>query len=310
MATKFTTYLLPPRSLYSDYWSTVCRIYGAAILDRTNSTDFGFKYRTLTPIPELTAFSKTFEEVCNDRVMELADLAESNDCKINLMWSGGIDSTTALTGFIKMNKTDRVNIYLNQASIDEYPLFFHEFIHKQGLNYFLVDDPKKSLTSYDINVTGEIGDQIFGSAAIMKAYENGKMLSPYQDYISSNFLEKISGNLSCCPIPLETTFDFLWWFNFSMKYQNVQLRIYPTVLLPYGSIYHFFDTKEFQLWSMNNPDKKIRDTPQSYKFTAKDYIFDLTNDAEYRDNKLKIGSLQLGGIPFAINDNFECVKVR
>ena len=223
------------------------------------------------------------------------------------MWSGGIDSTVALISLIKTGKTERINVLLSSASIEEYPLFFNSFI-KDKLTYSVVEDPKLLFNVKDINITGEIGDQIFGSAAILKAYDAGKLFNPYKEYISDKFLLKLEKQLTKCPIELKTTFDFLWWFNFSMKYQNVQLRIYPSIQLPYGKVTHFFDTTDFQLWSMNNPDKKIKDTPASYKFTAKDYIYDFTKDADYRDNKLKIGSLQLGGVPFSIDENFKCIK--
>lgn len=308
MLNKYTTYLLPPRAIYTPYWQSVNAAYGAAILDRTNTVDFGFNYKTITPIPELIQYSETFAQTADSTGWALVNRAEQEDCLINLMWSGGIDSTVALVSIIKTGKTDRLRVLLSAASIEEYPLFFNTFI-KDKLNYSLSNDPKAELTVKDINVTGEIGDQLFGSAAILKAYESGKLFSPYAEYMHKGFLRKLEPQVAKCPVELTTTFDFLWWFNFSMKYQNVQLRIYPSVQLPYGKITHFFDTTEFQLWSLNNPDKKIKTTPESYKFTAKDYIYEFTKDAEYRDNKLKVGSLKIGGIPYAITDDFKCIKV-
>lgn len=308
MFNQHTTYILPPRAIYTDYWQAVGVAYGAAILDRTNTVDFGFKYKTLTPIPELVAYTKTFAQTADEYGILLANKAENDNCKINIMWSGGIDSTTALIALIKTGKVDRIQVLLSPASIEEYPLFFNNFI-KNKLSYSLVPDPKALLNVKDINITGEIGDQIFGSAAILKAYDAGKLFRPYEEYIHKGFLRRLEAQITKCPISLKTTFDFLWWFNFSMKYQNVQLRIYPSVQLPYGKITHFFDTTEFQLWSLNNPDKKIKDTPESYKFIAKEYIYEFTGDAEYRDNKLKIGSLQLGGVPYAIDSNFNCINV-
>lgn len=283
-------------------------VYGAAILDRTNTVDFGFKYKTLTPIPELREFTDTFEQVCDNRAVSLYAEADKRDCKINIMWSGGIDSTVALISLLKTGRTDRLHVGMSGASIEEYPLFYEKFILDK-LEHSIVEDPKKLLSIKDINVTGEIGDQIFGSAAIYKADSQGKLFVPYREYISEVFLEKIKDQIAKCPVPIITTFDFLWWFNFSMKYQNVQLRMYPSVLLPYGTLSHFFDTEDFQLWSLNNPDKKIKSDIKSYKFTAKDYIYDFTKDADYRDNKIKVGSLKLGMIPYSIDENFSCVKV-
>lgn len=302
-----TVYYLPARRMYDNYWQLVCYNYGANILDRTNTIDFGFKYKTLTPIPEYVVFSETFEQICDARASNLIALAESRNCNINLMWSGGIDSTVALVSLLRTGLKSRIRVILSKASIGEYPKFYKDIIQAElPEQYFVVDNPKLLLDSRDINLTGEIGDQIFGSAAIFKAFKREKVFDPYQSYVSAEFLSRVSEQIKKCPIELTTTFDFLWWFNFSMKYQNVQFRLYPSVQLPFGTITHFFDTDEFQLWSLNNPDKKIKTTIQSYKYIAKDYIYSYHQDDNYRDNKLKVGSLQLGGIPYSIDENYRC----
>ena len=38
----------------------------------------------------------------------------------------------------------------------------------------------------------------------------------------------------------------------------------------------FYNTDDFRLWSLNNLDKRIKDTWPSYKWVAKDVIFDFT----------------------------------
>src|SRR5207244_48154 len=94
--------------------------------------------------------------------------------------------------------------------------------------------------------------------------------------------------------------DHLWWINFSLKWQLVQLfsvafaakRNTAGITSEYLMSHHisFFDTDEFQLWSMNNADKKIKNTWKSYKYTCKDVIYEFTRDKAYRDNKVKRGS--------------------
>lgn len=302
-----TTYYLPCRRMYDNYWQLVCYNYGANILDRTNTIDFGFKYKTLTPIPDYKYFTDTFEQVCDARAVELVNKAEANNCKINLMWSGGIDSTTALVALLKTGKKERINVVLSKASIGEYPKFYRDVIQTElAQQHSVVESPKLALNSLDINLTGELGDQMFGSAAIFKAFKKKKLFERYETYIAPDFLERLSEQIKKCPIELNTTFDFLWWFNFSMKYQNVQFRIYPSVQMPFGTITHFFDTEDFQHWSFNNPDKKIKTTLESYKYIAKDYIFAYHQDENYLENKLKVGSLQLGAIPFSIDENYRC----
>jgi len=300
------TYLLPCRNDYNSFWQPICSTYGGNILDRTNTLSFGnFNYKTLTPIPEMRPSVYTFEELADMRGEMLGHLAESRNCNINLMWSGGIDSTLAAVSLIKSHLArKRLVILLNKSSIGEYPLFFNDFI-KDKVNYKIVGAPKNCLKYEDINVTGEIGDQLFGSAMFNTAFKADKLFSNPKIFFVKEFLDVMEPQIAYSPYPLKQVKDYLWWMNFSLKYQNVQLRIYPSVFMPYGGITHFFDTEEFQLWSMNNPDLKIKNDMSSYKWTAKDYIFEYTKDSLYRDNKLKVGSLRIGPIKCAIDENFK-----
>jgi hypothetical protein len=75
---------------------------------------------------------------------------------------------------------------------------------------------------------------------------------------------------------------------------------------------HFYSTEEFQLWSMNNLDKRMKDGWKTYKWVCKDIIYNFNHDAEYRDNKTKVGSLGtvIVGSPSAnfINGNYELLE--
>jgi len=299
------TYYLPCYCQYTDYWQELCYTYGGNILDRTNTLTFGdFKYETLTKIPELRTMSHSFADLCEIRAQEFADIAERDNCSINLMWSGGIDSTVAIVSLLKNPiARKRLHVLMSQKSINEYPLFFSKYIEGK-VRFSLVKDPKKLLDYQDVNITGEIGDQLFGSAAFFDANNKGKLYANPKDYYPAEFIELMEPQIVHAPYELKEVKDYMWWINFSMKYQNVQLRIYPTILMPYGKLSHYFDTEEFQLWSMTNPDKKVRDTIASYKWPAKDYIYEFTGDADYRDNKLKVGSLQIGALKCSIDTDF------
>ena len=74
-------------------------------------------------------------------------------------------------------------------------------------------------------------------------------------------------------------------FASSRTRKNVDKKYVETYYAP------FYMTDDFQLWSMNNPDKKIKDTWSTYKWPAKEIIYDFTKDTEYRDTKIKRGSL-------------------
>jgi hypothetical protein len=96
-------------------------------------------------------------------------------------------------------------------------------------------------------------------------------------------------------VPIETIFHYYWYINFRFKWQNVYMRVLAFAkqnnLVPEDNYFTFFHTDDFQLWAMNNPDKLIKDTWLSYKFTAKNVIFKTNRDTYYRDRKAKIGSL-------------------
>src|SRR5690606_38195778 len=102
-----------------------------------------------------------------------------------------------------------------------------------------------------------------------------KVVSWYMDLFEKLF--------AAAPCPVSTNADFLWWINFSLKWQSVYFR-----MLTYASdfvlkdidgdfienyFFHFYGTEDFQLWSMNNPEKKILTTWEEYKQEAKNVIY-------------------------------------
>ena len=129
---------------------------------------------------------------------------------------------------------------------------------------------------------------------INKFYKHffGKNFAPNVDL----FVEKYSSTLSYCPFKIETCFQFVWWFNFTNKWQLVKHRVLEQKRFinpkeSHKKIIHFFDSPQFQKWSMENPELKIKDTLLSYKYSAKEFIVKHTGFEEYL-YKPKIGSLQ------------------
>lgn len=133
-------------------------------------------------------------------------------------------------------------------------------------------------------------------------------LGPKQARTALAFLQP---HLAAAPVPVETTFDTLWWWNFSMKWQSVQHRMVAPMRdadrsALSGMVHHFFRTEAFQQWALTNPDKRIRDDWRSYKWPLKDYIFEFTDDKRYRERKTKERSLRgvfphSAARPFAID---------
>ena len=107
--------------------------------------------------------------------------------------------------------------------------------------------------------------------------------------------------MKAAPVPIRTNYDYLWWINFALKWQTVHMRTIahvssrnaPKITKEYMRDYYmpFYCTEDFQLWSMNNMDKKMKGSWSTYKWVCKDIIYEYSKDADYRDNKIKKGSL-------------------
>ena len=98
------------------------------------------------------------------------------------------------------------------------------------------------------------------------------------------------------PVKIKTLFDFLWWMNFSLKWQHVSLRMFYSIedgkFSLENNFIHFFSAKDFQKWSISNHECKIKETWKSYKYVAKECIYDFHKDEDYLLNKEKEQSLK------------------
>ena len=290
------------------------------IVDRTNSIKIPVQVKSLFPMPALQPINKTFEEICNQRARDLLKRSDDLKAPIYVFWSGGIDSTLLLVTFLK-NSTDeqvrRITVLMSEESISENPTFYKEHIlgklhMDSSLNFPHV------LGGSGIIVGGEHNDQLFGSDMmgqlivrfgpnIINERRNSDKLILFftektNDPRAGRFYLELFDRLAArSPVAIETHHDYFWWINFSLKWQSVFMRMLAytsertvaNITADYitTNYFHFYGKEDFQLWSMNNMDKKIKDTWNTYKWVCKDIIYDYTRDADYRDNKTKRGSL-------------------
>tara|TARA_Y100000593_G_scaffold24294_1_gene48414 strand:+ start:2165 stop:3859 length:1695 start_codon:yes stop_codon:yes gene_type:complete len=286
---------------------------------------------TAPKIPNVGSFNETFENVADARAAALWD----ENKKISVFWSGGIDSTVALVALLKTVPTNRLSdltVHYSDASIDEYPQFYADHIDGKltvaktprtntpadrylAEDIFLSNTTKEIAKSLKTNlvVTGELGDQCFGSASF--ATNQDRISSTVDDFLAQeDFLDirdEIDALSDACPIEIKTVPTLMWWWNFTLKWSEVRYRSLTAVNDPesFANVRHFFDTDDFQRWSIANDNLKIKSTPETYKFTAKDYIHAFAKHDVYRDKKLKVGSLGVRwGKPLAIDSNHTIIS--
>ena len=105
----------------------------------------------------------------------------SPPAQVRVMWSGGIDSTAALVSLLRAagegngGRAHRLVVVLDDESRAEYPRFYRETIAGR-----LREEPRdeRSVSAIDGGggpvVTGELGDQLFGSDMCSKAFPEGR----------------------------------------------------------------------------------------------------------------------------------------
>ena len=290
-----------------------CRFFSAPLIDRTETLDAGIEFEVLDRLKDFSISEKSFSGICAERAEAICQRSFTEDRNIQLLWSGGIDSTLALISIFKelekSGQPDRLQIVLSKESVAEYPAFFRDVIEHK-LQYILFDPPIYDfLDAEKIIVTGEHGDQLFGSDKIQHFMLTNQAFRPFEEILPLVIARKLGSTKSVdavisylapqiekAPVRIETLFDFLWWMNFSLKWQHVSLRMFYSIEDEKFSLdknfIHFFSAKDFQNWSISNHDLKIKKTWKSYKYIAKECIFDFHKDENYLLNKEKEQSLK------------------
>jgi len=265
-----------------------------------------------TPIPVDFNTSMSFGEVALDAAENL--WRQAGDKKIALFWSGGIDSTTALVALMMTNTnwSKQLIIYTSDYSVNvEYKLFYESFIHGKVETIFLSDRQFFNPELYGddrLVVDGTCGDQIWGCNILRKMMD--KIHQPYQVLYNTDVFDKavkmnmplssrtqaikyIDNLVDKFPVKIKTLAELFWLLTFTHKWDVVKLRhtSYIADVTKFGKMISFFNTDNFQRWAMSNPDKKLQNEWNTYKQPAKDFIYELTKDNDYRINKLQHESL-------------------
>ena len=303
---------LPPKNSHSKIYSYISKGMSGILIDRNKSFDFyngEFEFPNLTPIPKITT-PLSIEECIEDSVFGLS-VTNKN---IYILWSGGIDSTVALLGCWKYNRSlftdDRITVLHSPSSIKESP-FMYEWIKKNNIKTietnsvmnYIKDDLKNKCAS-NLYVTGEIGDQIMGNFYNMGTFPH---LNDEENFLSKDifsFLKPIESKKERNAwdefahliynnrlAEIETVYDLLSWANFTCKYEHPKYRIWLSIQRRINT-YSFYDTDEFQNWSLNNNwrQKCNGNWWTKYKMPLKKFIHDVTG-SEYALTMYKQASL-------------------
>ena len=296
-----------------DDYINACKFFGITLIDRTQTLDDGIQFHIIDKMT-YTPTQKSFESICFERADSILDNAIKSNRNISLLWSGGIDSTTTLLAlYIQAKKRDaihKINVLLSSHSILEFENFFTKIIQTE-LKYQVINPPIYTyMNPLDIMITGELGDQLFGSDFLEEYIQQGLHTLPYEDILPQIASEKLDSikdadsllkflepQIKKSIIPIRTLYDYIWWLNYSMKWQYVTFRIISNTLysnIPFkleDNFINFFQNHDFQEWALRDNSFKIKTEWKSYKYIAKEFIYKYFEDEEYLENKTKEQSL-------------------
>ncbi len=257
-----------------------------------------------SPIPEM-APAKTFNECVANRARKIHAVIKEHSLTPYLMWSGGLDSTGVL--YALLDEGVKFNVIFDQTGRNEYPKVAQQLLNNEIENATAVfnygnltfpEHPRENKTA--LYLTGEIGDQTFGSEGMAKFDYEAKQ-TPVVDcigkLISRDLYEATAQSISKVIIS-PTWSEYLWALSFIYKYQDVQLRIGAMGLSSFGpkqNTFHFFNDDEFQLYTLNNYKENCSFANRvDYKLPLKKYILAQNGDEEYFSHKTKEGSYLIG----------------
>jgi hypothetical protein len=222
----------------------------------------------------------------------------------------------------------------NQASIDENPYFYNQYIKNKLIT---VDTDQFKITSENYNkillVNGDCAEMIFGSThpwalarqnqmdIIHGSWHNDELLR--RSLKTTNLkaldfsLEIIKESIKYSPVPIETIYDFLWWhyFNFKivdslvrpMAYLAEHLTDEQTADFWDNTFQRFYMYPEMQIWSMLTNNTRRENMHIDYKYDAKKYIYQYDHNDFYYNNKQKYPSMiknTASHYVFAIDENW------
>jgi len=327
-------------NIYSEYpgmsqYRSFSRYFSSGIvpIDRSNtiSTPFNMTLMSCLEMPNYEVTDISYDDCCNSRAKQILNTGK----KLVVFWSGGIDSTTMLSALLKNSTKEQqqnISILMSNESIIQNENFYNDIICG-NLNIIPSHDCVNYLGNDDyVCVVGENNDELFGTNfiyALTRLHDISILNKEPSDVLLSftlnsnkmmaidNDITQISNNIAImksitakCPVKIDNIFTYFWWLNFCLMWNVSYTRIMSLSkqnVKPEENYISFFNTKQFQLWSMNNINNIDISSWKTIKQIAKDYIFSYYPDENYKQNAIKKSHITCAfynkPVPFCIDAN-------
>jgi len=290
------------------------------IYDRTKNIPHYLKITPdLHPMPGVVNdYNKTFWEITETRCKELLSLEKP----INVMWSGGIDSTFILFALKYFsNDPDQVRVYGTYNSILESGDLFDTYI-KDNFKFEIKVGTYNNHNYQDetsIYVSGMCGNQLFGPTDDFFATGDTAMFhhtlgtpktiyESYENNIDPVLLEFLNPIIKTSPKKLETVSDLRWYCIFNLDWYTAIYEHKTQIPLDkVNRLYSFFNSELFQEWAINTKDPftKVEGNPLTHRWQMREILTELIGDPYYslhKDKKISAFSTPNPSWLFLLND--------
>jgi hypothetical protein len=295
--TNFVDLLMQANLVRIDNNLTTSR-YAYSLIDRTKSIPSIVKTHIEDEqlIPTGKPKSLNLLDICLDRASEIL----KTDKPINILWSGGVDSTVALFALMRqVRNINQLSIVCTFESILESGGLFDALIKDSGIR-IKFDQTRRNTNlpfTFDnedptqLYITGQCADQLFANPRFLKIKDTPQTDPWYSGY-DKKLLDLIEPSLKFSSRPIETVYDFRWWSLFNYTWTTVLYDDYVDRPLNMANrINSFYATPEFQRWAMYTPthyeSPNLQDSPHEHKTPLKKVLGKLIDYPYYIQNKKK-----------------------
>lgn len=271
-------------------------------LDRTGNIHLPLKYNTGRPWIYVDT-PITLTDALSKRASDLLATGE----KINLLWSGGIDSTTMVNAFLS-NTNDQTQLRVLYSPFSVYE-------HREYLTTFLSKFPQVELVDISgdvyltqqfdgIFLTGDTGDETQASLdeSFLEEFGYDILNTPWQDFFYNRtknleFIDFCKDYFSWAGRPIDTVLEARWWFYINSKMHCMlsnKISFFSDYknFLP-NKLMGFFDCVEWENYIAHNTHRLMMTADYaSWKQDLKDYCQTIDGFNQWAKEKTKHGSFQ------------------
>lgn len=270
-------------------------------VDRTLTTKLAFNQHVPRPW-KIPTVKRTLDQAMQARATALA----SADNKINILWSGGIDSTALLVAFLQHVDHSQLRVLYSPWSTYENNEFEQ---HLKNLNSVeLVDISGTRYLTWDFDgifVSGDGGDEFMASVDQSFAEAHGPEVwqRPWQDFVfestqDTELIDFCQQHFANSGREILTVLEARWWFYACFKSRSILNQklemFFEQKQFDANRLCGFFDCEEYESYIYWNIDQCLTSGDhRSWKQVLKDYVYNYCSVDRWYQQAVKHHSIQL-----------------